>query len=60
MYMQKNSVSMAEVLPESRFLKPMTLEDFMKDIEISEQQFADGKFQSAMEFLTELRQEYGI
>ena len=32
-----------------KFLKPMSREDFMKDIEIAEQEIADGKCRNAKE-----------
>ena len=35
-------------------------EDIMQDIELSEKQFAHGEYQNAKEFLTEIRQSYGI
>lgn len=43
-----------------RFLKPMSREDIMKNIEIAEAQFASGEYQSAGEFLAGLRKEYGV
>ncbi|MCI8647508.1 MAG: hypothetical protein HFE76_12140 [Firmicutes bacterium] len=35
-------------------------EEILRDLETSEQQFADGDYQEAGEFLAELRQEYGL
>lgn len=43
-----------------RFLKPMSREDIMKNIEIAEAQFASGEYQNAGDFLAELRKEYGV
>ncbi len=35
-------------------------EDIMRSIKVSEQQIANGEYKNAKEFLTEIRQEYGI
>lgn len=43
-----------------RFLKPMSREDFMRDIEIAEQEIADGKSRNANEVFNELEHRYGI
>lgn len=43
-----------------RFLPPKSREDIYRDLEISRQQAAEGKYQEAGEFLAELREEYGI
>lgn len=43
-----------------RFLSPKSREDIYRDLEISRQQAAEGKYQEAGEFLAELRAEYGI
>lgn len=43
-----------------RYLKPMSREDIMKNIEIAEAQLASGEYQNAEEFLAGLRKEYGI
>lgn len=43
-----------------RFLPPKSREDIYRDLEISRQQAAEGKYQEAGEFLAELRAEYGI
>ncbi len=64
----ENTVSMMKTLPEAdeadeaagRFLKPVSREDIMRDIEIAEAQFASGEYQNAREFLAGLRKEYGV
>ena len=61
----ENTVSMMKTLPEAdeaadRFLKPVSREDIMRDIEIAEVQFASGAYQNAREFLAGLRKEYGV
>lgn len=38
----------------------LSREDILRDLETSEQQFADGDYQEAGEFLAGLRQEYGL
>lgn len=43
-----------------RFLPSKTREDIYRDLEISRQQAAEGKYQEAGEFIAELREEYGI
>lgn len=43
-----------------KFLPPKSREDIYRDLEISRQQDAEGKYQEAGEFLAELRAEYGI
>ncbi len=43
-----------------RFLKPMSREDFYRDLEISRKQASEGEYREAGEFLAELRAEYGI
>lgn len=43
-----------------RYLKPKSREDIYRELEISRQQAAEGKYQEAGEFLAELRAEYGI
>lgn len=43
-----------------RFLKPMSEEDFLRDLEISEQQFARGEYQEMGEVLNEICRELGI
>lgn len=43
-----------------KFLPPKSREDIYRDLEISRQQAAEGKYQEAGEFLAELRTEYGI
>lgn len=43
-----------------RYLKPMSKEDFMKDVEIGEQEIANGKFRSAKETWNELERRYGL
>lgn len=43
-----------------RFLPPKSREDIYRDLEISRQQAAEGKYQEAGVFLAELRAEYGI
>lgn len=59
----ENTISMLEVLPETdllEFLKPMSREDFMKDIEIAEQEVASGKYRSAEEVFDGLERRYGL
>ena len=42
------------------FLKPMSQEDFLKDIEIAEKQCAAGECSSAEEVLNGLERRYGL
>lgn len=42
------------------FLKPMSSEDFMRDIETAEEQYAAGEYSSAEEVFNELEQRYGF
>lgn len=44
----------------ARFLKPMSREDFMKDIEIAEQEIARGEYQEMGEALDEICRELRI
>lgn len=44
----------------AKFLPPKSPEDIYRDLEISRQQAAEGKYQEAGEFFAELRAEYGI
>ncbi len=41
-------------------LKPMSAEDFMRDIEAAEKQYAAGKYSSAEEVFNGLEQRYGF
>ena len=43
-----------------RFLKPMTKDDFLRDIEIAEQQFASGEYQEMGEAIDEVCRELRI
>lgn len=43
-----------------RFLKPMSPEDFMKDIETAEKQFAAGEYQEMGEAIDEICRELKI
>lgn len=43
-----------------RYLKPKSREDIYRELEISRQQAAEGKYREAGEFLAEFRAEYGI
>lgn len=43
-----------------KFLKPKLGEDIYRELEISRQHAAEGKYREAGEFLGELRTEYGI
>lgn len=43
-----------------RFLKPMTKDDFLRDIEIAEQQFASGECQEMGEAIDEVCRELRI
>lgn len=43
-----------------RFLKPMSAEDFMRDIEAAEKQYVAGEYNSAEEVFNELEQRYGF
>lgn len=38
----------------------LSREDILRDLETSEQQFADGDYQEAGEFLAKFRQDYGL
>lgn len=42
------------------FLKPMSSEDFMRDIKAAEKQYATGEYSSAKEVFNELEQRYGF
>ena len=43
-----------------KFLRPLSREDFLKDIEISEQQFAAGEYQEMGEAINDICQELNI
>ncbi len=43
-----------------KFLKPMSREDFMRDIEVADKQFAAGEYQEIGEAVDEICQELGI
>lgn len=43
-----------------KFLKPMSREDFLSDIETAEQEMADGKYKPAKEVWNELEHKYGL
>ena len=43
-----------------KFLKPMSREDIMKNIEIAEQEIADGKYRSADNVFNGLEHRYGL
>ncbi|MCM1046763.1 MAG: hypothetical protein NC417_14760 [Candidatus Gastranaerophilales bacterium] len=43
-----------------KFLKPMTKDDFLRDIEIAEQQFASGEYQEMGEAIDEVCRELRI
>ncbi|MCM1087191.1 MAG: hypothetical protein NC419_03475 [Muribaculaceae bacterium] len=43
-----------------KFLKPMTKDDFLRDIEIAEQQFASGEYQEMGEAMDEVCRELRI
>ncbi|HCT91651.1 MAG TPA: hypothetical protein DF613_09790 [Lachnospiraceae bacterium] len=43
-----------------RFLEPMSREDFMRDIEIAERQFAAGEYQEMGEAIDDICQELKI
>jgi len=43
-----------------RFLKPMTKDDFLRDMEIAEQQFANGEYQEMGEAIDEVCRELRI
>lgn len=43
-----------------KFLKPMSREDFMRDIEVAEQEIADEKYSRAEEVFNELEHRYGL
>ncbi len=43
-----------------RYLKPKSREDIYRELEISRQQAAEGKYREAGVFLAGLRAEYGI
>ncbi len=42
----------------AKFLKPMSPEDFMRDIETAEKQYAAGEYSNAEEVFNELEQRY--
>lgn len=44
----------------SRFLKPMSSEDFMRDIKAAEKQYTARKYSSAEDVFNELEQRYGF
>lgn len=43
-----------------KFLKPMTKDDFLRDIEIAEQQFASGEYREMGETIDEICRELRI
>lgn len=43
-----------------RFLKPMSSEDFMRDIETAERQFAEGEYQEMGEAIDEICRELRV
>lgn len=43
-----------------RFLRPLSTEDFMRDIEKAEKQYAAGEYSSAEEVFDGLEQRYGF
>ena len=43
-----------------KFLKPMSREDFMRDIDTAEQEIVDGKYRSADEVFNGLERKYGL
>lgn len=43
-----------------KFLKPMSREDFLEDIEAAEQEIADGKYKPAKEVWNGLERKYGL
>lgn len=43
-----------------KFLKPMSLEDFMRDIEVADKQFAAKEYQEMGEAVDEICRELGI
>ena len=55
---RRESESMDEAV--AKFLGPKSPEDFMKDIETAEKQYAAGKYSSAEEVFNELEQRYGF
>ena len=58
----QNTISMIKTLPEAdvKFLKPMSPEDFMRDIETAEKQYVAGEYQEMGEALDEICQELRI
>lgn len=43
-----------------RFLKPMSREDFLRDVAVAEQEIVDGKCSSAEEVFDELERRYRV
>lgn len=43
-----------------KFLKPMSREDFIREIEVAEREIAGGKYSSAEEVFNELEHRYGL
>lgn len=43
-----------------KFLKPMSREDFYRELEISRRQAAEGKYAEMGQALAEIRERYGI
>ena len=43
-----------------RFLKPMSRDDFIKNIETAEQEIIDGKYSRAEEVFDEFERRYGL
>lgn len=43
-----------------RFLKPMSKEDFLKDVETVEQEITEGKYSSTQEVFSGLEHRYGL
>ncbi len=55
---KRNNIDIDEAV--GNFLKPMTGEDFLRDIEKAEQQFAEGKSRKAEQVFYDLEQRYKV
>lgn len=58
LFQQRESEAVDENV--GKFLKPMSREDIMKNIEMAEQEIADGKYHSADEVFNELEHRYRL
>lgn len=58
LFQQRESEAMDRAV--GKFVKPMSREDFMKDIDTAEQEIVDGKYRRADEVFNGLERKYGL